>query len=344
MENCSNCTTAQPSGSFHTTEFLVFSTIMLLTAVTAIFFNILAAVVLSTRKEVLLPIRILLVNLLAGVMFTAVAVVMQNTDSIILATHSNVRPAEALCRTYVWFFRSSAAVRLCNLAANSIVVIVVVKKRNESPKPVHTLPVITVTWVCALLVSIHWIIPSALRYTYIAGVRCTSQSNASIQWLKSVLLSVWIIAGGIIPTVICVTVITVALCYIRKLRVSEVTQFKKGLVRLALFLFLANVSNLINMIVPPIFVNLDPDLSITSYFITSVDTIMLWGTGIVLVIFIKPVKTKVAAILCCSWSKRQQSSSSSVVGQAKFSTSYKEVTLLDKSSDISDWTNTYERH
>ena len=342
MENCSNCTTAQP-GTFHTTEFLVFSIVMLLIAVTAIFFNILTAVILSTRKEVLLPIRILLVNLLAGVIFTAVAVVMQNMDSIILATHSSAPPMEALCRAYVWFFRSSAAVRLCNLAAYSIAVIVVVKKKNESLKPVHTLPAITVTWVYALVVSIHWIIPSALRYTYIAGVRCISQSNPTIPWLKMVLLSLWIVATGIIPTVICITVITVALCYIRKLKVSEVTQFKKGLVRLALFLFLANISNLINMIVPPILVNLDPNLSITSYFITSMDVIMLWGTGIVLVIFIKPVKTKVAAILSCSWCKRQHSSSS-VDGQARFSTSYKEVTLLDESNEISDWTNSYRRH
>lgn len=343
MENCSNCTTAQP-GTFQTTEYLVFSIVMLLTAVTAIFFNILTAVVLSTRKEVLLPIRILLVNLLAGVMFTAVAVVIQNMDSIILATHSNAPPIEALCRAYVWFFRSSAAVRLCNLAAYSIAVIVVVKKKKENLKPVHTLPVITVTWVYALLLSIHWIIPSALRYTFIDGIRCISQPNPTIPWLKMVMLSLWIIAGGIIPTIICITVITVALCYIRKLRVSEVSQFKKGLVRLALFLLLANISNLINMIVPPILVSVDPDLSITLYFITSMDTIMLWGTGIVLMIFIKPVKTKVAAILSCSWCKRQHSSSSSVEGQVKFSTSYKEVSVLDESSDISDWTNRYDRH
>ena len=54
MENCSNCTTPQPD-TFYTTGFLAFSIVMLITAVAAIFFNILTAVILSTRKEVFPP-------------------------------------------------------------------------------------------------------------------------------------------------------------------------------------------------------------------------------------------------------------------------------------------------
>ena len=333
MENCSNCTTPQPD-TFKTTGFLVFSTVMLITAVAAIFFNILTAVVLSTRKEVLLPIRILLVNLLAGTMFTAVAVVMQNTDSTILAANSNVPPAEAACRVYVWFFRSSAVVRLSNLAAYSIAVMTVVKRGRKHLKPVHTLPTIAITWLYALLVSIHWVIPSVSWYTYISDVRCASQSNASTVGLEISLLTLWIIVGGIIPTITCIAVIIAAFCYIRKLQVSEVTLFKKGLVRLALFLFLANVSNLINMIVPPILLHLDRNLSVTFYLITSVNTIMLWSTALVLVIFIQPVKAKVVAILCCSWCKKRRSSR--LDAQIPAPVPYKEVTLLDKSNKFSD--------
>ena len=151
MENCSNCTTPQPD-TFKTTEFLVFSIVMLVTAVAAIFFNILTAVILSTRKEVLLPIRILPVNLLAGTMFTAVAMVMQSTDLAILAANSNVPPAEAVFWLYTRFFRSSAVVRLCKLAAYFIAVVTVLKRRRKHLKPVHTLPIITITWLYALLV------------------------------------------------------------------------------------------------------------------------------------------------------------------------------------------------
>ena len=338
MKNCSNCTTPLPD-TFHTTGFLVFKVVMLLIAVAAIFFNILTAVVLSTRKEVLPPIRILLVNLLAGAMFTAVAVVMQNTDSIILAANSNSLPVEAVCRVYVWFFRSSAVVRLCNLAAYSIAVMTVAKKTRDYIKSVHTLPAITVTWVYALLVSIHWVIPSASKYTYIGGVRCLNQPIASTEGLQSALLSLWIVAGGVIPTIICVTVITIALCYIRKLRVSEVNQLKKGLVRLALFLFLANLSNLINIIVPPILAHLGGNLAVSSYFITILNIVMLWSTAIVVVIFMKPVRSKMAAIFTCSWCKRR--CSGRLRGQAQLSVPHKEITLLDKSIEVSDWTNSY---
>ena len=332
MENCSSGTTAQLD-TLKTTGFLAFRIVMLITAVAAIFFNILTAVILSTRKEVLLPIRILLVNLLAGIMFTAVAMVMQSTDSAILASNSNVPPAEAVFRVYIWFFRSSAVVRLCNLAAYSIAVVTVVKRRKHL-KPVHTLPAITITWLYALLVSIPWVIPSVSLYTYNSDVQCASQLNASSVGLKSALLTLWIIAGGIIPTIICIAVIIAAFCYIRKLQVSEVTLFKKGLVRLALFLFLANVSNLINMIVPPILVHLHRNMPVTSYLISSLDSVMLWSTALVLVIFIQPVKAKVVAILCCSWCKQQCSSRLAARVQAPVPS--KEVTLLDSCSEFGD--------
>ena len=80
MDNSSNCTTPQSD----TTGFLGFSIVIMLTAGGAIFFNILTAVVASTRKELHLPLRILLVNLLVGSTLTAVALVLQSTVSVLL--------------------------------------------------------------------------------------------------------------------------------------------------------------------------------------------------------------------------------------------------------------------
>ena len=332
MENCSNCTSPN---AFHSTGFLAFSITMLVAAVAAIFFNLLTAVVLSTRKEVIPTIRILLVNLLAGAVFTAIPVVMQNAESMILAASSNAMPVEAVCRVYVYFFRSSAAARLCHLAAYSIAVMRVVIKTKTSVKPVHTLPAIVTTWLYAMVISIQWTIPPVSMYTYVGDVRCLTQQSSSTFKLETALLALWIVMGGIIPTIICVSVIITAFCYIRKLTLSEVTLFKKGLVRLALFLFIANISNLINMIVPPILLHFDPNLTVTSYFITGVNNVMLWSTAFVIVMFIKPVRSKIVAILCCSQCKRQQSSRHSTKVQS--SVSYKEVSLLDKSYDITDW-------
>lgn len=324
MENCSNCN-ASGVETLRTPGFLAFSSIMPVIAVLAILFNTLTAVILSTRQKVYAPIRIIIASLLAGIVFTAVAVVMQNTDSAVLVAASNAVPIIPVCRVYVLFFRSSAALRLCTLAVYSIAVLRLVIKGKKHLKLVHVVLSIIFVWVYAVLVSIHWVIPSATSsYTYIDGVRCTIHFGEDRENLETVLLALWIVLGGILPSIMCVTVIITAWCFLRKHNLTEITLFKKGLLRLAVFLLLANVSNLVNMIVPPILIQIDPDLSVTSFFITTLDTVMLWSTAIIVLIFIQPEKCTLVAILCCSRCKRPPSNSS----QVQFPVTHS-VSLLD---------------
>lgn len=328
MENCSNCNSSglEP---FRSTGFLVFSIIMPVVAVVAILFNILIFVILFTRLEVFAPIRMIIVSLLAGTIFTAVAVVMQNTDSAVLVAASNTVPIIPVCKVYVLFFRSSAAVRLCTLAVYSIAVLRVVIKGKNHLKSVHVILPIIVVWVYTLLLSIHWVVPSASTYTYIDGVRCTTHFGEDRANLETVLLALWIVLGGIFPFIVCIAVIIIAWCFLRKHKLTEVNLFKKGLVHLALFLLLANVSNLVNMIVPPILIQVDPGLSVTSYLITILDTVMLWSTGIIVLIFIRPRKSNRVVILCCSWCTQLPSNSSRVQSQAPYT-----VSLLDHSAAL----------
>lgn len=186
MENYSNCSSSEP-GTFRTTGFLAFSIVMLVTAVAAVI-----VVVLSTRQKVFVPIWIILVNLLVGAMFTAVAVVMQNTDSAILVAASNTTPVMPVCWVYAFFFRSSAAARLCILAAYSIAVLRVVIKGKNHLKLVHAILPVVIVWLFAMLLSVHWLVPSASSYKYIDGVRCTTHFNESDANLETALLTLWI--------------------------------------------------------------------------------------------------------------------------------------------------------
>ena len=181
MDNYSNCCSLE-TGTFRTTGFLAFSIIMLVTAVAAILFNLIIAVVLSTRQKVFAPIRIILVNLLVGAMFTAVAVIMQNTDSAILVAVSSSTPVVPVCWVYAFLFRSSAAARLCILAAYSIAVLRVVIKGKKHLKLLHAiLPIVTV-WLFAVLLSVHWLLPSASSYKYkmVCGVQPISMKLMQI--------------------------------------------------------------------------------------------------------------------------------------------------------------------
>ena len=307
MDNCSNCTTPQPD-TFQNIGFLVFTVLMLITAVAAILFNLLTVVVLCTRQEVIQPLRILLFNLLAGTLFTAVAVVIQSTHSIILVSNPNGTVDDTVCRVYVWFFRSSAAVRLCNLAVYSIGVMVVVIKGKKVLKSVHLLLPIAITWLYALLICVYWVIPSVSTYINIGPGKAWCTTNSSADHPEKILPSAMTVTlGGIFPMTICVVVIISTWCHLRKHKLSEVTMFKKALLRLALFLFLANTFNLINTTVPPIVIQFDPNQGIIPYVVSTVVTILLWTTATIIVIFIQPVRTEMLAILCCSHCKCQPS-------------------------------------
>ena len=300
MINSSNYTTP-PSD---TTGFLVFSIVMVLTAGGAIFFNILTAVVASTRKELYTPIRILMVNLLVGSTLTAVALVLQSTVSIPLlsrefnGTTDDVK-TDGVCRVYVLFFRSSAVVRLCNVAAYSIGVFTVVIKGRSRLKSVHTIPLILIAWLYALGVSFYLVIPKASELAYIGPgyAWCTTKP-------RIYLLATWYILGGIPPMAVCTTVMVATWCYLRKHKLSEVPLFRKGLMRLTLFLFLANTVNLINTF-PTIIIKANPDEYIVPYIVSTLGAVFLWSSAVVIVFFIAPIRHKMAAILCCFCKQRQ---------------------------------------
>ena len=300
MDNSSNYTTPQPD----TTGFLVFSIVMVLTAGGAIFFNILTAVVASTRKELHLPLRILLVNLLVGSTLTAVALVLESTVSILLPSRdfngtTDDGTTDNVCRVYVLFFRSSTVVRLCNVAAYSIGVLTVAIKGKRGLKSVHMLPLILFAWLYALGISFYLVIPKASELAYIGPGRawCTTIP-------KPYLLAAWYIFGGIPPMAVSATVIITTWCYLRKHKLSEVTLFRKGLMRLALFLFLANTVNLINTI-PTTIIIFHHDEYIVPYVGLALVAVFLWSTAIVIVFFIAPIRHKMVAILCC-FCKQQQ--------------------------------------
>lgn len=299
MDNSSNHTTEQSD----TTGFLVFSIVVILTGSAAILLNFVTAVVASTRKELHPPIRILLVNLLIGSTVTAVALVLQNTVSMLLLSREFNGMTDNICRVNVLLFRSSAVARLCNVAAYSIGVLTVVIKGKRGLKSVHMIPLILIAWLYALGVSFYLVIPKASDLEYIGPGYAWCTTKPIIY-----LLAPWIILGGIFPMALCVAVIIATWCYLRKHKLSEVTLFRKGLMRLALFLFLANTVNLINTI-PTIIIKADPNEYIVPYVVSTFVAVLLWCTAVVIVFFIAPIRHKMVAILCCFCKQRQPGNS-----------------------------------
>ena len=336
------------------TGYFIGAIIWLVIAVAAILFNLLTALVLSTQQEVILPIRILLVNLLTGALFTAVAVVMLNIDMLRLATNFIIAPPANcsamsvdnstaspyntcstvttlaqdgdVCRANVWFFRVSGAVRLCSLAVYSIAVMVVVIKGSKYLKMIYTIPTVIAIWIYAVVISIHWTVPQVVTYRRIGGLWCASNIQNNTQLLLGLII-VWIIFSCILPLAICTGVIISTCCYLGKYKLSQVTVIKRGLVKLIFFLFMASILNTTNQVLPLILIKALSHRSdaIIPYIVTTIDTLLLWSTATITVIFVKPVRSKMVAILCCFRRKRQPSNN-----QEQLCVANKAATLLDK--------------
>lgn len=193
------------------------------------------------------------------------------------------------------------------------------------------------TWLYALLICVYWVIPSALTYTNIGPGRAWCTINASADHPEQIApFVITVTLGGIFPMTICVIVIISTWCYLRKHKLSEVTLFKKALLRLALFLFLANSFNLINTTVPPILIQFDPNQGIIPYIVSTVVTILLWTTAIIIVAYIQPVRSRMRVALCCSRCKWQPSKNLARNVQSPLPD--ENTTLLDKSEEVNDWT------
>ena len=292
-----------------TNEFLAFSSILLSLSIVAIIFNVLTAIALSLETGTIISIRMILVNILVGDTITGVAVFMQNSESVILSLvklnqNSSVEPVEPVCRIFIWLHHVSLAVRLFGLAKYAVAVLLYIRKGRSSVTPSCSALAIIITWLGALVLCIDRLVPQITEYTHVDGVRCLPESGSLVE-VRISLLIVWVVLGGLAPSAICVTALIVSVCDLKKRTSLEGTTYKKALVRLSFFLFLANVFNILWIVLPPALAFLAEHVAtareVLSYLISVITMLSLLTTPAVIVIFMRMVRLKLLTFFC--WCK-----------------------------------------
>lgn len=292
-----------------TNEFLAFSSILLSLSILAIIFNVLTAIALSLETGTIISIRMILVNILVGDTITGVAVFMQNSESVILSLaklnqESSVEPVEPVCRILIWLHHASLAVRLFGLATYAVAVLLYIRRGKSGVTPSCSALAIIITWLGALVLCVDRLVPQITEYTHVDGVRCLPASG-SLAEVRISLLIVWVVLSGLAPSAICVTTLIISVCDLKKRTSLEGTTYKKALVRLSFFLFLANVFNIFWIVLPTALAILAEHVTtareVLSYIISVITMLSLLTTPTVILIFMRMVRLKLLTFLC--WCK-----------------------------------------
>lgn len=298
--------------SLEISEFLAFSSVILSLSILAIIFNVVTAIALGLEAGTLIALRIILVNLLAGDTITGVAVFMQNSESVILSgaklsqNNSTVLPVEPVCRIFIWLHHVSFVVRLSSLANYSVAVLLYIRRGQSGVTPACSAVAIAVTWIGALVLCADRLVPQITAYTHVDGVRCLPESG-EFREVRITLLVVWVFFGGLVPSAVCVTALIISVRALKKRTSLEGTTYKKALVRLSFFLFLANAFNTTWVVLPPALAILaekvDTALArqVISYAISVITMMSLLTTPAIIVVFMKKVRLKLLTMLC--WCK-----------------------------------------
>ncbi len=312
MDNCTlvetHCNTTAPHTelSLKTTFFAGYAFCMLVLLIAVGGLVLLTAVAVSLASPVPKIIRVFLVNLLAAGLVVASICIAILVTAITLVLSDVEEPARILCALQLWVFGSGAVARLLSVAAFSIVVLRIVWFGKTTMKGAYIVLALAFLWITAMLLNIHIALPVVYAVQFMDGVACFPHYGEIHEAPRYIFTGSWIVFGGLTPLTISTVVPSVCLCYIKRHSITEGVDYKRAMAKFALFLVAGNLINLLGQTVPGIIAFFADAAGVYATYTLSV--ISLLPTPILVIIFLKPVRTKLLEVLTfnCAFVKKRR--------------------------------------
>ena len=301
MDNCTlvethcNATAPHTELSLKTAFFAGYVFCMLFLLITVGGLVLLTAVAVGLATPVPKIIRVFLVNMLAAGLIVATVCFFTGCISIVLALSDIAEPARVMCALQIWVFGTGAIARLLSLAAFSIVVLRIVRFGKMTMKGVYIALILAFLWITAMLLNIHIALPVVYAVQFVDGVACFPHYEVIHEAPRYIFIVTWIVFGGLTPLTISTVVPSVCLCYIKRHSITEGVDYKRAMAKFALFLVAGNLINLLGQTVPGIIAYFADAAGVYATYTLSV--VSLLPTPILVIIFLKPVRTKLLEVL-----------------------------------------------
>ena len=297
MENCTNCSVND--SNLAGPGFGAFLIVILLLVTTAIVLNVTIITALCAAHSVSKLIRIFLINLLVAGVLLGLTGIAFSLSGLFLNFTSLPPPDLKFCRFLLWGYGIAVTARMYCLAGFSIIVLLIVRYNKKEMKTLYIVLFLALIWCVSILLNTHILVPPIYAVQYYDGVACFPRTFDAdiIKEVRYVFTAVWVIFGGLIPMTISIAIPIVLLCYIRGKTMTG-SSYRNGIAKFTLFLVAGNLINLVGQAVVALLVYIsEPPGVYLSYLIGFISLI---PTPIMILIFLKPVRTEVTRGICCA--------------------------------------------
>ena len=202
-----------------------------------------------------------------------------------------------LCTFFTFFYGVGAIVRMWSMAAYSVAVLLIIVYSRIKIKLIPVIVVIIAIWIISGLMNMYVFFPEVYAVHYVGGTACFPDYDSIPVGARYGFAGIWMIAGGIVPLCISIVIPIICLCYLKRHNLSEGSLYNKAMARFALFLVIGNSINLLGQAITAIaafYANGNE-----FYIAYTLVVVSLIPTPILILIFLKAVRQKMADFLSC---------------------------------------------
>ena len=253
---------------------------------------------LCCNSDIHRPLAVFLVNQLAACIIFIIHTSCIFLTSFVLSLSGDLpSPPLSLCQFLIWGLGLGAVGRMWSLTAFSVVVYITVKRGIRYFTPIHYLVGVLGVWIVAFIITLYAALPYPVyAVQYVDNVACFPHNDIIPRASRYPTLAIWVVAGGIIPLAISITIPIITLYHIKQNIVTEGADYNKRIAKFALFLVTGNIVNLLGQLIPGLIaLNAEvPGVVLACLLIT----LSPLPTPIIIIAFLKPVRERICNTLC----------------------------------------------
>ena len=290
--NCTNCSGKLLFSSLSGPGFAVYLIILLIFTVFALGLAILATTLLCKVTSVAKILRILLISLLLSEMIVILFCGSIGIIAVMLNLTSIQPPNLSLCRVILWGYVVGTFTRLFNLAAFSLIVLLIVRYHKRQFKPLTIALCLAFVWIMPVILNLYQMVPPIYEVQYFDGVACfpapvDAQITKEVRYTFTGLLFMF---GGAFPIVISVAAPLIGLCFIRSTAESA---YKKAIIKLSFLLLIGHINSIGQFAIGLITSYKSAPGVYIVYGLTIVSVIT---TPIIIILYLEQVRNKLAGL------------------------------------------------
>ena len=305
-QNCSNYSLNEsgecPSGGNETlansqSGLLAFGFILIFCLFLEIVFLLLTLIPLIGTNALPRSLRSFLSSQLLGGILVALAGFVIGIVGLALVFQSQRNGNLLLCTFLTFFYGVGAIVRMWSMAAYSVAVLLIIVYSRIKIKLIPVIVVIIAIWIISGVMNMYVFFPEVYAVHYVGGTACFPDYDSIPVGARYGFAGIWMIAGGIVPLCISIVIPIICLCYLKRHNLSEGSVYNKAMARFALFLVIGNFINLLGQAITAVaafYANGNE-----FYIAYTLVVVSLIPTPILILIFLKAVRQKMADFLSC---------------------------------------------